>query len=244
MALSSSGAAYTTSGYYAGWRKVAVGPGMVYQDLSAFRGLWVDITTTHEILFAFHSEAGFTLNTSGDAAPGTAFVAAKFPANATRAIFIDHQRPVIGFMAVADTDGDNADPDAIITSTATFASDSGPTTLDDTDLDGAVGDDPISPPRNITITIASDADWLESVITVNGLDEYGVAQSEEFDVPAGGTSTVLVGSKLFSAVTSVVTPQLTDAGDGAATGQVGVGSLVSPEATIEAVISSSNLLGE
>lgn len=79
-------------------------------------------------------------------------------------------------------------------------------------LNGAVGVGAITPPRNLTITLAGVGDdWEPSTIVVTGLDEVGRVQSENFAVPDLGAVTV-VGAKLWSAITNIMIPAQAGAG--------------------------------
>lgn len=54
----------------------------------------------------------------------------------------------------------------------------------------------VSPPRNLTFVLSSNAHWLLSSIVVTGLSPTGRVITETFAVPAGGNTT-LVGTKIF-----------------------------------------------
>lgn len=112
-----------------------------------------------------------------------------------------------------------ADADAII---ATGASTAGTQTLITTSLDGVIGQGEIYPPRNLTMTFSSHADWDATTATITGTDENGVSQTENFSIPNGGNATV-TGSTKFRTVTSVAIPAQSGTGG---TFTVGVGSLL------------------
>lgn len=95
-----------------------------------------------------------------------------------------------------------ADVDAII---ATGASTAGIQTLSGASLDGVVGVLEMFPPRNLTFTISSHANWDATQIVVTGTDEDGVVMQEAFLVPDAGAAT-LTGLKHFRTVTQVVIP--------------------------------------
>lgn len=97
---------------------------------------------------------------------------------------------------------DAADADGIVTSLATAAT---ATSLTGVALDGAVGADEMFPPRNITITATSHADFDLTTWIVRGLDEDRQPIEESFVMPNGGNTT-LTGSKFFSYVTEVYVP--------------------------------------
>lgn len=116
---------------------------------------------------------------------------------------------------------DTADADGIVTALATAAT---ATSLTGVALDGAVGAGEMFPPRNITITASSHADFDLTTWYVRGLDENGLPQEEAFVMPNGGNTT-LTGSKFFSAVTEVYIPAQSGTG-GSLT--VGFGSKLGP----------------
>ena len=105
----------------------------------------------------------------------------------------------IGLAAAVNALGD---ADAIV---ATGASTAGEQTLTGSTLDGVVGDDPMNPPRVLTMTFNSHADWDASTAVVTGLGPSGEAQTENFSIPNGGNATV-TGTKRFSRVTQIVIP--------------------------------------
>ncbi len=126
--------------------------------------------------------------------------------------------PVKGYALEAP---DAADVDGIVASRATAAT---ATSITGSGLDGAVGADEMFPPRNITFTLTSNADFDLTTAYVRGLDESGVPQEEAFVIPNGGNVT-LTGSKFFSVVTEVYIPAQSGTG-GAYT--VGFGSKLGP----------------
>lgn len=126
--------------------------------------------------------------------------------------------PVKGYAVEAR---DAADADGIVTSRATAAT---ATSITGSGLDGAVGADEMFPPRNVTLTLTSNADFDLTTAYVRGLDEHGAPQEEAFVIPNGGNTT-LVGNKFFSAVTEVYIPA--QAGTGGAY-TVGFGSKLGP----------------
>lgn len=99
-----------------------------------------------------------------------------------------------------------ADPDSIIASGAASAVTA--QTLDAADFNGVIGDDEIAPPRNLTITLNSHADWDVSTIVVTGKAPSGRTITENFAVPNGGAVT-LTGTKVFKSVTTVLIPAQT-----------------------------------
>lgn len=97
---------------------------------------------------------------------------------------------------------DAADADGIATSAATAAT---ATSITTTGLNGAIGQDELFPPRPITITATSHADFDLTTWYVRGKDENGLPQEEAFVMPNGGNTT-LTGKKFFSYVTEVYVP--------------------------------------
>lgn len=87
-------------------------------------------------------------------------------------------------------------------------------------LNGAVGGNELVPPRNLTITLSSNAHWLATTATVTGLDSEGQVIQEDFRIPASGAVT-LTGSMHFARVTSIFVPAQ---GGTAGTFTVGTGS--------------------
>lgn len=126
--------------------------------------------------------------------------------------------PAKGYANVAR---DAADADGIVESLATAAT---ATSLTGSSLDGVVGAEEMFPPRNVTITATSHANFDLSTWIVRGLDENGLPQEELFVMPDAGNTT-LVGNKFFSSVTEVYVPA--QAGTGGAY-TVGFGSKLGP----------------
>jgi hypothetical protein len=105
-----------------------------------------------------------------------------------------------GIQALPEPDA--ADADGIVTSIATAAT---ATSITTTGLNGAVGQEELYPPRPITITATSHADFDLTTWFVRGKDENGLPQEEAFVMPNGGNTT-LTGKKFFSYVTEVYVP--------------------------------------
>ena len=112
-----------------------------------------------------------------------------------------------------------ADADAII---ATGASTAGTQAVSTTSRYGVIVQGEIYPPRNLTMTFSSHADWDATTATITGTDENGVSQTENFSIPNGGNATV-TGATKFRTVTSVAIPAQSGTGG---TFTVGVGSLL------------------
>jgi hypothetical protein len=141
---------------------------------------------------------GVTFEVTADAAPSVAEIIAAF----------------VALMAV--------DVDAIKTDGVSTA---GIQTLAPAAFNGVIGDDVISPPRNLTFTFNAHADWDATNIVVTGLDENGRTITETFAVPNGGGATV-TGTRLFSQVLAVSIPAQAGVGG---TYTIGVGVLFSNE---------------
>jgi hypothetical protein len=101
-------------------------------------------------------------------------------------------------LATGDTPAD--DDDAIIASGV--ASTTGAQILSGATLNGVTGVSEIWPPRNVTLTFNSHADWDLTTAVVEGLDSYGAPCQETFLVPNGG-NIVLTGTICFSRVLQV-----------------------------------------
>ena len=134
---------------------------------------------------------------------------------------------VAGIICVRDNAGQGVAPPAAAAASATAILASGGTSTGGTQtlttaLNGAVGRSAMVPPRNITFTFSSHADWDATTATVTGLDADGEALSEDFAIPNGGNATV-TGAKLFASVTSVSIPAQSGTGG---TFTIGTGLLV------------------
>lgn len=122
-------------------------------------------------------------------------------------------------LVTGDTPAADADAIATVIATATTAVNAVTTALD-----GAVGQTAFWPPRNVTLTLNSHADWDPSTIVVEGLGANGEPVSEAFEVPNGGNVT-LTGTVAFSQVTAVKIPPQTGA---SGTLDVGLGVKIGP----------------
>lgn len=101
------------------------------------------------------------------------------------------------------TDPAAADDDAIRLAAATVAS---ARTLSGSDLDGAVGEAEMTPPRNITITTAGVTPGdAPANATIKGKvrDPNGVLVDQEETIAVGQTATTVVGASAFSTVESI-----------------------------------------
>ncbi len=116
-----------------------------------------------------------------------------------------------------------ADVDAIVetpTATATTAQ-----TLSGAGLDGsAVGQGEMFPPRPVTLTLNSHADWNLTTAKITGTDEDGNVIVEDVVIPDAGNTTVTT-QRAFRTVTSVYIP-----GQGGTNGSftVGFGAALGP----------------
>ena len=120
---------------------------------------------------------------------------------------------------ILSTNAPTADVDAIV---ATLASTAGVQTLTGAALDGVVGGAEMIPPRNVTMTFSSHADWDATTATVTGTDENGETVTENFSIPNGGNATV-TGTTKFRTVTSIAIPAQSGTGG---TATIGTGSLL------------------
>jgi hypothetical protein len=112
--------------------------------------------------------------------------------------------PTVASVSAALMAAINPDVDAIIDGGASSLA---LQTLDTAlELTGVIGLGDISPPRNLVLAINAHADWLATSITVTGLSAEGRVQTEALVVPVGGTAVPIVGTKVFSSVTSVSVP--------------------------------------
>jgi hypothetical protein len=117
--------------------------------------------------------------------------------------------PTIAEITAAFTLLMNADTDAVIASGVT--STTGIQTLSGATFNGLRGDGPYEPPRNVTFTLNAHADWDATIMTVAGLDTSGRVQTETFNIPDGG-GTTLTGAKIFSEITTLTIPAQSGAG--------------------------------
>lgn len=116
------------------------------------------------------------------------------------------------------------DVDAIL---ATGGSTGGVQTLSGASLDGAIGRAVMNPPRPLTMTFSSSADWDATTATVTGTDVAGATITETFAIPNNGAVT-RTGVKLFRTVTSVAIPAQSGTGG---TFTVGVRAPVTADGT-------------
>lgn len=119
------------------------------------------------------------------------------------------------------TTPDTADADGII---ATIASAATAQTLSGASLDGAVGALEMFPPRNVTLTLSSHADWDATEAIVTGTDEDGRVIQETLLIPNGGNATV-TGARHFRTITSLYIPAQSGTGG---TATMGFGSSLGP----------------
>ncbi len=124
--------------------------------------------------------------------------------------------------APAAADAAVADVDAILATLG--ASTAGIQNFTGAALNGAIGQGTLFPPRNLTITFNSHADWDATTGTFTGLDEHGETITEDFAIPNGGNATV-TGSKLFASAVNVRIPAQSGTNG---TFTVGTGSLLGP----------------
>ena len=99
-----------------------------------------------------------------------------------------------------------ADADAILATGG--ASTAGTQSLTGGSLNGVIGVTEIFPPRNITLTFNSHADWDATNATITGTDENGVETTDTLAIPNGGNATV-TGTVKFRFVTAIGIPAQT-----------------------------------
>lgn len=114
-----------------------------------------------------------------------------------------------------------ADVDGII---ATIASASTAQTISGAGLDGVVGAGEMFPPRNVTLTLSSHANWDATTAVVTGTDEDGRVIQESLLIPDAGNATV-TGVRHFRTVTSLYIPAQ---GGTSGTATLGFGSSLGP----------------
>jgi len=93
-----------------------------------------------------------------------------------------------------------------------------------TSFNGTLGGGEYYPPRNLTLTFSSHANWDATTATITGTDENGEAQTESLSIPDGGNATV-TGTKLWRTITQISIPAQSGT---AGTFTAGVGSLLGP----------------
>lgn len=113
-----------------------------------------------------------------------------------------------------------ADVDAILATGG--ASTAGTQSLTGGSLNGVIGVTEIFPPRNITLTFNSHADWDATNATITGTDENGVETTDTLAIPNGGNATV-TGTVKFRFVTAIGIPAQSGTNG---TFTAGVGSLL------------------
>lgn len=109
------------------------------------------------------------------------------------------ERPPIAALPGGTGGAIAADADAIKTNGVSTA---GVQNLTTADFNGVIGDDEISPPKKLTVTFSSHADWDATTMTITFEDENGVEQTENIAIPDGGNvtrTTTLYASRVLSA---------------------------------------------
>lgn len=89
------------------------------------------------------------------------------------------------------------------------------------DMNGTLGNTELFPPRNVTLTLSSHADWDATTAVVTGTDENGAVVTENLTIPNGGDATV-TGATAFRTITSLLIPAQSGTGG---TFTFGVGSV-------------------
>lgn len=98
-----------------------------------------------------------------------------------------------------------ADPDAIMATGASTASEE---TYTSVDFDGATSDDYLQVPAQVTLTLNNHTDWDATTAVVTGILADGSIGSEDLSIPDGGNTT-LTTTAAFWRVTQLVIPAQT-----------------------------------
>lgn len=117
-----------------------------------------------------------------------------------------------GRLAVRDADGalayprgQDLDPDAVLTTTASPAA---PTTYTSVEFDGVVAGAAILVPAPITVTLDSNTDWDATVAVLTYINAEGNQVSENLNIPDGGNTT-LTSAEAATQVISLFIPAQT-----------------------------------
>lgn len=119
---------------------------------------------------------------------------------------------------IAATDEPTVDVDAFVASGGASAATA--QTVSGAALNGVLGDDAFFPPRNVTLTFNSHADWDTTTAVVTGADHRGNLIQEQLLIPNGGNATV-TGKLHFSRIDSIYLPAQSGTG-GTFTAGIGV----------------------
>lgn len=114
-------------------------------------------------------------------------------------VVITGATPANGYLPTAP---DAADVDAFITAGASAAT---AQTVSGAGLDGVIGDDVMTVPRNVVLVLSSHADWDATMAVVTGIDSDGNVVQEDLLIPNGGNATV-TGAKLFAKIMNLYVP--------------------------------------
>ena len=121
------------------------------------------------------------------------------------------------------TTPDAADADAFATATVLISAATAQTVAAAA-FDGVVAAGELFPPRNVTLTLSSHADWDATTAVVTGTDEDGRVVQETLLIPNGGNATV-TGLRHFRTVSSIYIPAQSGTGG---TATLGFGSSLGP----------------
>lgn len=148
-------------------------------------------------------------------------------------------RGMVGLVTEEFTNLATADTDAFVLS---FASAASIISLVAADLDGVVGADEISPPRNVTITTSTHAniDAVAVVVTGKVRNKYGklIAQTDTITTTDGGGVTD-AGTKAFSIVETITIPAMSGT---AGAIEIGFGTAVGLSYPLRAIAGFSALV--
>lgn len=152
------------------------------------------------------------VQTSYDAAPAVGYAGQIADASAFEAVpaVVDTNAITAGLVVlkgtadgqarpILSTDEPTGDVDAFVTTASTAAS---KVSITGASLNGVLGATVFWPPRNVTFTLSSHADFNATVAMVRGLDAFGAPQEETFNIPDAGNVT-LTGNCAFSQITSI-----------------------------------------
>lgn len=121
------------------------------------------------------------------------------------------------------TTPDAADADAFATASVLISAATAQTVAAAA-FDGVVAAGELFPPRNVTLTLSSHADWDATEAVVTGTDEDGRTIQETLLIPNGGNAT-LTGLRHFRTVSSIYIPAQSGTGG---TATLGFGSSLGP----------------
>jgi hypothetical protein len=114
--------------------------------------------------------------------------------------------------------GAAADVSAIKTS---FTSTTGIQTFTGTALNGTVGGREMQPPRQVTLVLSNNANWLATTAVLTGINHLGQRVTENLSIPANGNVTLTTTGRYVSVISLVIPVQ----GGTGGTATVGIAAL-------------------